>query len=71
MAPSRAKASSASLTNSESASESAYAATEAMPASRAARITLTAISPRLAIRTFEMVVLPTLASLSRILCRGV
>jgi len=25
-----------------------------MPASRAARITLTAISPRLAIRTFEM-----------------
>ena len=34
-------------------------------------ITLTAISPRLAIRTFEMVVLPTLASLSRILCRGV
>jgi len=37
-----------------SRSGSAYTATEAMPSSRAARITRTAISPRLATRTLVM-----------------
>jgi hypothetical protein len=53
--PPRAKASSASRTCGASASGSAYTATLARPASLAARITRTAISPRLATRTLEMV----------------
>ena len=50
--PPRAKASSAAFTCRASRSGSAYTATEARPASRHARATRMAISPRLAIRTF-------------------
>ena len=52
MAPPREWASSASRTKSASRSGSAYTATLLMPASLHARMTRTAISPRLAIRTF-------------------
>ena len=52
MAPSREWASSASRTKTASRSGSAYTATLPMPASLHARMTRTAISPRLAIRTF-------------------
>ena len=52
MAPPRLCASSASRTNSASRSGSAYTATLPMPASLQARTTRTAISPRLATRTF-------------------
>ena len=52
MAPPRLWASSASRTNSASRSGSAYTATLPMPLSLQARITRTAISPRLAMRTF-------------------
>src|SRR5882757_3181090 len=51
--PPSAKASSASRTNGASRSGSAYTATLPRPASRQARMTRTAISPRLAIRTFR------------------
>src|SRR5690242_21324455 len=50
--PPRAKASSASRTCRASRSGSAYTATLVSPASLQARATRTAISPRLAIRTF-------------------
>ena len=52
MAPPRLWASSAIRTKTASRSGSAYTATLAIPLSLQARITRTAISPRLAIRTF-------------------
>src|SRR5689334_4969945 len=63
--PSSENASSASRTKSASRSGSAYTATLPIPASLQARMTRTAISPRLAIRTFCRGLIPAAVSGTR------